>query len=303
MTDRISLEKAAVEFSEANAPHPRIYELPPEEGRALLEQVQESPVNKLAVEIEDQTVDTGEWGTINVRFVRPEGAGWVFGSAATHDKLIRELAVRTNSIVIFPEYSRSPEAKYPTAIEQNYAVLQQLPGFVDVKGLDLSRLTVAGDSVGGNMATVMTLLTKARGGIPIAQQLLFYPVTDARFDTPSYEAFGENYFLTKEGMQWFWDQYTKDEGERAEITASPLRASLEELSGLPPAMILNGEADVLRDEGEAYARRLREAGVEVTQVRFQGMIHDFVMVNSLDQTNAARAAMTLSTEWIKQKNK
>lgn len=315
MTDRISLEKAAVEFSEANAPHPRIYELPPEEGRALLEQVQESPVNKLAVEIEDQTVDTGEWGIINVRFVRPEGnhailpviyylhgAGWVFGSAATHDKLIRELAVRTNSIVIFPEYSRSPEAKYPTAIEQNYAVLQQLPGFVDIKGLDLSRLTVAGDSVGGNMATVMTLLTKARGGIPIAQQLLFYPVTDARFDTPSYEAFGENYFLTKEGMQWFWDQYTTDETQRDQMTASPLRATKEELADLPPALIITGEADVLRDEGEAYAQHLRAAGVEVTQARMQGIIHDFVMVNAMDQTQAARAAMTLAVGWLTEKN-
>lgn len=169
--------------------------------------------------------------------------------------------------------------------------------------MDIDRLTVSGDSVGGNMATVMTIMTKQRGGVPIKQQVLYYPVTDANFETDSYNQFAEDYFLTKEGMQWFWDQYTKDEGERAEITASPLRASLEELSGLPPAMILNGEADVLRDEGEAYARRLREADVEVTQVRFQGMIHDFVMVNSLDQTNAARAAMTLSTEWIKQKNK
>ena len=216
--------------------------------------------------------------------------------------MIRELAVRTNSIVIFPEYSRSPEAKYPTAIEQNYAVLQQLPGFVDVKGLDLSRLTVAGDSVGGNMATVMTLLTKARGGIPIAQQLLFYPVTDARFDTPSYEAFGENYFLTKEGMQWFWDQYTTDETQRDQMTASPLRATKEELADLPPALIITGEADVLRDEGEAYAQHLRAAGVEVTQARMQGIIHDFVMVNAMDQTQAARAAMTLAVGWLTEKN-
>lgn len=316
MTERISLEQAAIEFSEANAPHPRIYELPPEEGRALLEQVQESPVAKLAVQIEDQTISTGQWGEINVRFIRPKGAvgplpvifyihgaGWVFGSAKTHDKLVRELAVRTNSIVVFPEYTRSPEAKYPTAIEQNFAILQQLPNLAAEKNMDIDRLTVSGDSVGGNMATVMTIMTKQRGGVPIKQQVLYYPVTDANFETDSYNQFAEDYFLTKEGMQWFWDQYTKDEGERAEITASPLRASLEDLSGLPPAMILNGEADVLRDEGEAYARRLREAGVEVTQVRFQGMIHDFVMVNSLDQTNAARAAMTLSTEWIKQKNK
>lgn len=313
MTERISLEKAAIEFSDANAPHPRIYELPPEEGRALLEKVQESPVDKLPVDIEDLTVDTGQWGSINVRFVRPEGntdklpvifyihgAGWVFGSAQTHDKLIRELAVRTNSVVVFPEYSRSPEAKYPTAIEQSYAVLQKLSELAESKGLDLSELAVAGDSVGGNMATVMTILTKEGQGLPIQKQLLFYPVTDANFTTDSYQEFAENYFLTKEGMKWFWDQYTTDDSERSEITASPLRATSEELADLPPALILTGEADVLRDEGEAYARKLRDAGVAVTQVRFQGMIHDFVMVNSLDQTNATRAAMLLATQWLQQ---
>ncbi|ENZ5656065.1 alpha/beta hydrolase fold domain-containing protein [Enterococcus hirae] len=313
MTERISLEKAAIEFSDANAPHPRIYELPPEEGRALLEKVQKSPVDKLPVDIEDLTVDIGQWGSINVRFVRPEGntdklpvifyihgAGWVFGSAQTHDKLIRELAVRTNSVVVFPEYSRSPEAKYPTAIEQSYAVLQKLSELAESKGLDLSELAVAGDSVGGNMATVMTILTKERQGLPIQKQLLFYPVTDANFTTDSYQEFAENYFLTKEGMKWFWDQYTTDESERSEITASPLRATSEELADLPPALILTGEADVLRDEGEAYARKLRDTGVAVTQVRFQGMIHDFVMVNSLDQTNATRAAMLLATQWLQQ---
>lgn len=313
MTERISLEKSAIEFSDANAPHPRIYELPPEEGRALLEKVQESPVDKLPVDIEDLKVDTGQWGSINVRFVRPEGntdklpvifyihgAGWVFGSAQTHDKLIRELAVRTNSVVVFPEYSRSPEAKYPTAIEQSYAVLQKLSELAESKGLDLTELAVAGDSVGGNMATVMTILTKERQGLPIQKQLLFYPVTDANFTTDSYQEFAENYFLTKEGMKWFWDQYTTDDSERSEITASPLRATSEDLADLPPALILTGEADVLRDEGEAYARKLRDVGVAVTQVRFQGMIHDFVMVNSLDQTNATRAAMLLAIQWLQQ---
>lgn len=313
MTERISLEKSAIEFSDANAPHPRIYELPPEEGRALLEKVQESPVDKLPVDIEDLKVDTGQWGSINVRFVRPEGntdklpvifyihgAGWVFGSAQTHDKLIRELAVRTNSVVVFPEYSRSPEAKYPTAIEQSYAVLQKLSELAESKGLDLTELAVAGDSVGGNMATVMTILTKERQGLPIQKQLLFYPVTDANFTTDSYQEFAENYFLTKEGMKWFWDQYTTDDSERSEITASPLRATSEDLADLPPALILTGEADVLRDEGEAYARKLRDVGVAVIQVHFQGMIHDFVMVNSLDQTNATRAAMLLATQWLQQ---
>ncbi|MFV0559627.1 MAG: alpha/beta hydrolase [Enterococcus sp.] len=315
MVKRISLEPAAIDFSEANAPHPRIYELPPAEGRSLLEEVQQSPVKKMDVTFTDQLVDTGTWGEINVRIIRPEeeldtlpviyyihGAGWVFGSKNTHDKLIRELAVRTNSVVVFPEYSLSPEAKYPTAIEQNYAVLQKLTELSKEHNFDSSRLTVAGDSVGGNMATVMTILTKQRNGLPISQQLLYYPVTDANFDTGSYNEFAEDYFLTKEGMKWFWNQYTTDETQRNEITASPLRATEEDLKDLPAAMILTGEADVLRDEGEEYARKLRDAGVEVTQVRFQGMIHDFVMVNSLDQTHATRAAMKLSTAWLKKRN-
>ncbi|MCT3583162.1 alpha/beta hydrolase [Levilactobacillus brevis] len=315
MSEKIVLEPAAKDFSEANAPHPRIYELKPAEGRALLEKVQSLPVKKYNVDIKDTLVDTGKWGAINVRIIRPagdyakmpvifyiHGAGWVFGSAKTHDKLVRELAVRTHSVVVFPEYTLSPEAKYPTAIEQNYAVLQQLPEIAKDENFDVDRLTVAGDSVGGNMATVMTLMTKQRQGIKINQQLLYYPVTDANFDTPSYNQFADNYYLTKEGMQWFWDQYTTDPKQRAEITASPLRASLDELKGLPAAMILNGEADVLRDEGEAYANKLREAGVAVTQVQFQGMIHDFVMVNSLDDTHATRAAMDLSTSWVLQRN-
>ena len=316
MVNKVVLEEAAQEFSEANQPHPRIYELEPKDGRALLEEVQSSPVDKYNVDIEDTIFTTEKFGEVPVRFIRPEGsseklpvifyihgAGWVFGSAKTHDKLVRELAVRTHSVVVFPEYTLSPEAKYPTAIEQNYDVLQQLKDISHEKNLDIHKLTVAGDSVGGNMATVMTIMTKQRNGLPINQQLLYYPVTNAEFDTESYHQFAENYFLAKEGMQWFWDQYTTDANERDEITASPLKASVEELKGLPSAMILNAEADVLRDEGEAYANKLREAGVEVTHMRFQGIIHDFVMVNSMEQTNATRAAMDISTNWINKKNK
>ncbi|WEE34670.1 alpha/beta hydrolase [Lactiplantibacillus paraplantarum] len=313
--ERVTLEPAAAALATATDPHPRIYELPPVKGRAILDQLQDSPVTKANVDIADQLIDTGQWGTINVRFVRPagnyaqlpvifyiHGAGWVFGDAHTHDKLIRELAVRTNSMVVFPEYNRSPEARYPVAIEQNYAVLQQLPALATDKQFDATRLTVAGDSVGGNMATVMTIMTKQRQGVPIKQQLLYYPVTDANFDTPSYQEFAEHYYLTKAGMEWFWDQYLPDQATRQEVTASPLQASQELLTGMPAAMILTDQADVLRDEGEAYAAKLRAAGVTVTQARLQGMVHDFVMLNSLDQTNATRAAMDLSTTWINQRN-
>lgn len=315
MTRKYSLEKTALEFSEATANPPFIYQLPPEEGRKVLDTVQESEVFKHPCTIKDEMVDTGEYGSINVRTVIPEGhegtlnviyyihgAGWVFGDAHTHDKLVRELAARTGSVVVFPEYSRSPEAKYPTAIEQNYAVLCMLPQWAEENGWRIEGLTVSGDSVGGNMAAVMCLMAKMRGGPKIHKQLLFYPVTDHDFETGSYNEFATDYFLSKDGMKWFWDQYTTDEDQRNEITASPLRATLEDLQGLPDALVLNGQCDVLRDEGEAYAVKLREAGVDVTAVRFQAMIHDFVMVNSLDQSNACRAAMDVATSWVNRKN-
>ena len=316
MTTKIQLEPAAVEFSKANASHPFLFELPPEEGRKLVDSVQNSEVFKYHVSIEDRLTELGDLGKINVRFVRPEaskgklpvifyihGAGWVFGNAHTHDKLVRELAVRTNSVVVFPEYSLSPEAKYPTAIEQCYTVLESVVTHAEKENLDVSRLIVAGDSVGGNMATVMTIMSQQKKGPLIRGQVLFYPVTDANFDTQSYHDFAEGFFLYRKGMQWFWDQYTTSEQHRGEITASPLRASTAQLKGLPEALVLTGEADVLRDEGEAYAAKLREAGVPVTAARLQGIIHDFCMLNVLDQTKACRAAMDLAVSWIAQRNR
>jgi acetyl esterase/lipase len=165
-------------------------------------------------------------------------------------------------------------------------------------GLDASRLAVAGDSVGANMAIALTLMAKELGGIPLAAQVLFYPVTDAAFDTGSYRQFAEGYFLRRDGMQWFWDQYTTDERRRAQITASPLRATTEQLAGLPPALVITAEADVLRDEGEAYANKLRAAGVAVTAVRYQGVIHDFVMLNALRDTHAAGSAIRQAVDFL-----
>ncbi|MDQ0779493.1 acetyl esterase/lipase [Streptomyces aurantiacus] len=205
---------------------------------------------------------------------------------------MRELAVGTGAAVVFPEYDLSPEARYPVAIEQNYTVAQWVVTAGADHGLDASRVAVAGDSVGGNMAAALTLMAKERGDVTLVQQVLFYPVTDASFDTGSYHQFAEGYFLRRDGMQWFWDQYTTDEKQRAEITASPLRATTEQLTGLPAALVITGEADVLRDEGEAYANKLREAGVPVTAARYQGIIHDFVMLNALSDTHAARAAIS-----------
>ena len=150
------------------------------------------------------------------------------------------------------------------------------------------------------MATVLTLLSRERGEPNIRLQLLFYPATDAAFDTGSYHQFAEGYHLRRDTMMCCWEQYTRHPGERNEITASPLRASIEELHGLPPALIITAEADVLRDEGEAYANKLRQAGVRVTAVRFQGTIHDFVTLNALADSASARGAITLATAWLRE---
>jgi len=228
------------------------------------------------------------------------GAGWVFGSTQMHDRLVRELAVGAGAAVAFPVYRLCPEVSYPTALEECYMVARWVARRGQEHGLDAQRLAVAGDSVGGNMAAAVTLLSRERGEPDIRLQLLFYPVTDAAFDTASYHQFAEGYHLRRDAMMWFWDQYTRNPSERNEITASPLRAGVAQLKRLPPALIVTAEADVLRDEGEAYANKLREAGVRVTAVRFQGTIHDFVMLNALATSAAARGAIALATAWLRE---
>lgn len=313
----VPLEPAAEAVCNASEKSPLIFQLPPEKGREVLERLQDSPVYKYPAVVSCIQVNTGTWGEIPVYFISPvncdraksvifyiHGAGWVFGSYHTHEKLVRELAARTNSIVVFPEYTRAPEAQFPISLEQCYAILCSLPELLKehYPNADLSTLTAAGDSVGGNMTIAMTLMSKHRQGPKIHKQLLFYPVTNACFDTPSYCQFAVDYYLYRAGMIWFWDNYAPSQKARNQIIASPLRADLEQLRGLPEAMIINGEADVLRDEGEAYAKKLRLACVDVTAVRIHGIIHDFVMLNALDQTDACRAAMDLSTGWINRKN-
>ncbi|MFI9508915.1 alpha/beta hydrolase [Nocardia sp. NPDC052566] len=300
----LALEQAAQEFVDATSQPPFLYQLPPEEGRKAVDSVQDSPIDKPEIDEEWVTVDGGPTGSVRARIVRPQGvtetlpvivythgAGWVFGDAHTHDRLVRDLAVGAHAAVVFPEYDRSPDVRYPVANEQSYRVAQWVTTDGAAKALDPARIAVAGDSVGGNMAIALTLMAKERGDVSFTQQVLFYPVTDANFDTGSYRQFAEGYFLTREGMRWFWDQYTTSAQDRAQITASPLRATTEQLAGLPPALVITAEADVLRDEGEAFAGKLRAAGVPVIQARYGGIIHDFVMVNSMHDTNAAKAAV------------
>jgi acetyl esterase len=297
------LEAAAQQLADATSKPPFLYELGVEGARKVLDDIQAAPVDKLDVAEKWITVPAGV-GEVQVRIVTPpaaaavlptilymHGGGWILGNAGTHDRLVRELAVGVNAAVVFVEYDRSPEARYPSAIEQGYATARWIVEHGRSEGLDGSRLVVAGDSVGGNMTAALTLMAKARGDVTFLHQSLYYPVTDAAQNTASYREFAEGPYLTAKGMAWFWDAYTTDPAERAQITASPLRASLDELTGLPPAFVAVDENDVLRDEGEAYARRLTEAGVPTTSVRYNGTLHDFMMLNPMRATRATTAAV------------
>jgi acetyl esterase len=299
----VVLEPAAQAFVEATAKPPFLYELTPDEARAVLDDVQAAPIEKLPVQERWITVPA-EVGDVRVRIVRPNdavgtlpavlymhGGGWVLGNAGTHDRLVRELAVGARAAVVFVEYDRSPEARYPVAIEQGYAAAQWITREGAAHGLDADRIAVAGDSVGGNMTAALALMAGDRGDVRFVHQSMYYPVTDAAMDTGSYAQFAEGYFLTAKSMAWFWDAYAPDLDRRAEPYASPLRASDEQLAGLPPALVIVDEADVLRDEGEAYAARLRRAGVAITTVRYDGITHDFMMLNPLSDTHATRAAV------------
>jgi acetyl esterase len=299
----VALEPASQAFVEATADLPSLYDLTPDEARKVLDDVQAAPIDKLLVDERWITVPA-DVGDVRVRIVRPVGAegtlpvilymhggGWVLGNAGTHDRLVRELAVGARAAVAFVEYDRSPEARYPVAIEQGYATARWLVREGAANGLDPNRIAIAGDSVGGNMTAALTLMARERGDVRFVHQSMYYPVTDAAMDTGSYEQFAEGYILTAKMMAWFWDAYAPELEQRSEPFASPLRASDEQLAGLPPALVIVDEADVLRDEGEAYAARLRAAGTAVTTVRYDGITHDFMMLNPLSETHATRAAI------------
>src|SRR3954465_3686374 len=303
----VVLEPASQALAEATAGPPFLYELSPAEARAVVDELQAAPIDDLPAADRWITVPA-DVGDVRVRIVRSpdavgtlpvilymHGGGWVLGNAGTHDRLVRELAVGTGAAVVFVEYDRSPEARYPVAIEQGYATAQWIVRAGAANQLDPERIAVAGDSVGGNMTAALTLMAQERGDVRFVHQSMYYPVTDAAMDSGSYVQFAEGYFLTAKMMAWFWDAYEPDVERRLEPFASPLRAGDEQLAGLPPAFVMVGEADVLRDEGEAYAARLRAAGNAVTSVRYDGITHDFMMLNALRDTHATRAAIAQAT--------
>ena len=308
---QIVLEPSAQGIVDATSTPPFLYELEPAAARKVLDDLQAAPIEKLPVEEEWVTVPAAV-GDARVRIVKPvdcagplpvivymHGGGWILGNAATHDRLVRELAVGARAALLFVEYPNSPEAKYPVAIEQGYATAQWAIREGAAKGLDASRMAVAGESVGGDMAAALTLMAKERGDVTFVQTSMYYPVTDAAMDTASYDEFAEGYYLTRKAMEWFWDAYTTDPAERAEITASPNQASTEQLEGLPPTLLLVDEVDPLRDEGEAYAAKLRAAGVLVTTVRYDGVVHDFMLLNAMSESRATRAAIAQAIDHLR----
>ncbi len=293
---------------------PPLYTLTPAEARKVLLAVQASVnVTKLPAEIEDRTIPGGPTGEVSLRIVRPQGAtgvlpaivychggGWILGDKETHDRLVREIANGVQATVVFVNYTPSPEAHYPVAVEQAYTALAWAAEQGTAIGVDPSRLALCGDSVGGNMVAVLTLLAKERKGPKLTYQVLLYPVTDAGMDTASYHQYGDgSFWLSAAAMKWFWDSYAPDVAQRKDYKVSPLQAGLAQLQGLPPALIMVDENDVLRDEGEAYAHKLQHAGVRVTATRYLGTIHDFALLNPITETPAPRAAIAQAIDTLR----
>jgi len=273
---------------------PAIETLSPADARNVLIGAQKSvPVDLSGVDVSNRTVEVdglsipltivkphGVAGTLPV-FMFFHGGGWILGDYQTHERLVRDIVVASGAVAVFVNYTPSPEAHYPVAINQAYAATKWVSIHGSEIGVDGSRLAVVGNSVGGNMAAVVSLMAKDKEGPKIRFQGLMWPVTDHNFDDGSYKAYPNGYFLSRGMMKWFWDAYAKTDVERNQPYASPLRAPIAELKGLPPALIQTAQFDVLRDEGQAYGRKLDDAGVEVISTQYNGTIHDFGLLNAL----------------------
>jgi acetyl esterase/lipase len=289
-----------------------VEELSPVDARAVLTGAQESvKFDYSDITITEKTI-TPDGEPIKLHIVKPasatgvlpvfiffHGGGWVLGDFPTHQRIVRDIVIASGAAAVFVNYTPSPEAQYPVAINQAYAATKWVAEHGSEINVDGKRLAVAGNSVGGNMAAVVSLMAKDKKGPEIKLQVLLWPVTDASFETESYNKYATGRFLTKNMMEWFWDNYTTDPNERKQIYASPLQATLEQLKGLPPAVVEVAENDVLRDEGEAYARKLDQAGVKVKSVRYNGMIHDWGLLNPIATVPGAQAALIQAGTEIK----
>ncbi len=281
---------------------PELEKLPPLEARKVLEGAQASvQVDYSGIDESEKTINADGY-EIKLNIVRPEGVteklpvfifihggGWVLGDYPTHKRMVRDLVVDSGYAAVFVNYTRTPDAQYPQAINEIYAATKWVAENGDEINVDGKNLAVVGNSVGGNMTAVTALMAKEKGGPEIKLQILMWAIVDADFETESYKQFGEDRFLTTPLMKWMYDMYIPEPEKRKDIYASPLQATIEQLRGLPPALVITGESDVLRDEGEAYGRKLDEAGVTVTAVRYNGMIHDFGLLNGLAELPQVRS--------------
>ncbi|MFB6877473.1 alpha/beta hydrolase [Streptomyces sp. NPDC056323] len=296
----------------ASATPPSLDDLPPETARQALRETQVDRFEDFEVDAVYRVASVGPSGLLGFWTVRPTGASgplpallylhggrWTLGDAQTHARLISRLVTGAGVCAVVPEYSRTPEARYPVALEECYALLAWAASRAGELGLDADRLAVAGDCAGATLAAAVTMLAKSRGGPRISAQLLYYPLTDSRCDSPSQRRFATGYLLTRRALRAYWARYVTDPALREEPTASPLRARREDLAGLPPALVVTAEADVARDEGEQYARELRTAGVEASAVRFLGTIHDFVALHALHESPPTRAAVVTGSAFLR----
>jgi acetyl esterase/lipase len=307
------LERRVKDFLHVISSLAPLEEMSPYNARKVLEEAQASvKVDLSGIEVSEKTITTDGY-TIPLQIVRPagergvlplfifiHGGGWVLGDFPTHQRMVRDLVVLSGAAAIFVNYTRTPDAQFPTAINEIFAATKWIAENGKDLNVDGRRLAVVGNSVGGNMTAVTTLKAKENGGPHISLQILFWPIVDANFETESYRRFGKDRFLTTPLMQWMYDMYIKEPEKRRNVFASPLHASLEQLKGLPPAFIAVAENDVLRDEGEAYARKLDEAGVNVTSIRYNGMIHDFGMLNGLAELPATKSLMVHAAAELKE---
>jgi len=227
------------------------------------------------------------------------GGVWIVGNFQNHQRLLRDLVVRSGQVGVFVEYTPLPAAKFPTQLEESYAALKWVATHAGEFGADGTRIAIVGNSVGGNMTAALTLMAKDRKGPTIAYQVLFVPATDASVDTDSYHEFATGRFLPRAFMKYGWDLYAPDEKTRNNPYVSPLRASNMELEGLPPALVVTAENDPLRDEGEAYARKLKEAGVAVTATRYNGLIHDFMLLNAIHDVRGVQECLDQASNAIR----
>jgi acetyl esterase len=298
------IDPQVIEFLKAlNTGGPGLETLPVPDARQVLVGAQASAkVDLSGVETTQRTIEqdgytvplhivrpTGTAGTVLPVFISIHGGGWVLGDFPTHQRMVRDLVVESGYVAVFVDYTPSPDAQYPQAINEIYAATKWVAENGAEINVDGQSLAIVGNSVGGNMTTVTCLQAKEKGGPHIKLQILMWPVTSAAFSTESFELYGQDRFLTAPLMKWMWSTYTTDPTQRQEIYASPLNATSEQLASLPPALIQVAENDILRDEGEAYGRKLSEAGVPATTICYNGMIHDFGLLNALAEVPAVKS--------------